>query len=105
MDGRGESIVRKKSARYFGEVAEEDKREPAETFMRSVELEFEQKRARWERDRARHRAIRLISFSAISVLILAALVALFLAFSRANEMRSTRSPAKLSGSPAPSPFP
>jgi hypothetical protein len=79
-------------------VPEEDKRETADSFLRSAEMEFAAERARWERDREKHRLVRLLSFSFLSLVVLGGLVALFLAFSRANEMRSHGPP-----SPTPSP--
>jgi hypothetical protein len=78
-------------------VPDKDKRETAEAFIRSIEVELTAKRARWERNRERHRAIRLISFSLLSLVILAALLALWFTMSRANEMREERHP-----SPSPS---
>jgi hypothetical protein len=85
-------------------VSEENKRETAEAFIRSIETELAERRARWERDRERRQAIRLISFSFLSLVILGALLALWLTFSRANEVRSERhlSPsASASASPRP----
>jgi hypothetical protein len=89
---------REKRAGYCCGVPEEDKRETADAFMRSAELEFAAERARWERDRAKHRLIRLLSFSFLSLVVLGGLVALFLVLSRANEVRRAR-PSR----PAPSP--
>jgi hypothetical protein len=79
-------------------VPDEDKRETAEELMRAAELEFAAERARWERAREKGRLIRLLSFSFLSLVVLGCLVALFLALSRANEMRSQRP-----SSPVPSP--
>jgi hypothetical protein len=87
-------------ARYSCGVPDENKRETADALMRSAELEFERERARWQRDHEKHRFIRLLSFSFFSFVILGALVALFLALSRANEMRNDRAASRL-----PSPIP
>jgi hypothetical protein len=83
-------------------VSEENKRETAEAFIRSIEVELAGKRARRERDRERRQAIRLISFSFLSLVILGALLALWFTFSRANEVRSER---RLSPSPSASASP
>jgi hypothetical protein len=74
-------------------VPDEDKRETADAFLRSIELELAGKRARRERDRERHRTIRLLSFSFLSLVILAALLVLWFTFSRANEMPGEHHPS------------
>jgi hypothetical protein len=79
-------------------VPDEDKDETVEAVLHSAELEFAAERARWARDREKHRLIRLLSFSFLSLVVLGGLVALFLALSRANEMHSQRP-----SSPIPSP--
>jgi hypothetical protein len=91
---------RGKTARYSCGVTPEDKGESPDALMRSVEQQLTQERLRWEREREKHRVIRLLSFSFLSLVILGALVALFLALSRANEMRGNRD---LSRSPTPTP--
>lgn len=83
----------------------EDKRERADALMRAVEIELAQKRARWNRDREKHRTVRLLSFSFLSLVILAALIALFLMLSRANQIRSDRtlSPHAITSPPPTNP--
>jgi cytoskeletal protein RodZ len=81
-------------------VSEENKRETAEAFIRSIEVELAGKRARRKRDRERRQAIRLISFSFLSLVILGALLALWFTFSRANEVRSERRPSPSSSASA-----
>lgn len=87
-------------------MPEEDKRESSDPLLRSLDLEFAQKRGLWERDREKQRTIRLLAFSFLSLVILAALVALFLVFSRANEMREERtSSPSATAIPSPQSFP
>ena len=83
-------------------MPEEDKRETPEALIRRVEQELAEKRAGWQRDREKQRTLRLLSFSFLSLIILAALIALFLVLSRANEMREERRPSRAStGVPSP----
>jgi hypothetical protein len=91
-----------KRARYSCDVPEEDKRETADALIGRVEQELSEKRQAWQRDREKQRTICLLSFSFLSLVILAALIALFLMLSRANEMRNERSSLP-SGTASPSP--
>jgi hypothetical protein len=59
-----------------------------------LELQLAQKRANWKRANARYRSIRSVSFLFLFILILGALLAFFFAFSRINEERGSRHPAK-----------
>ena len=85
-------------------MPDEDKPETADALMRAIELELAQKRRGWEREREKFRTLRLLSFSFVSLVILGVLLALFVFFSRAGEMRNQRSrPAVEVASPHSSP--
>ena len=80
---------------HFGHVCypfdvpeEEGKTEDA--LMRALELELAQKRLGWQHDREKYRTLRLFSFTFLSLVILAGLVAFFFFFTRANTMREQR---------------
>lgn len=66
--------------------------------MRAIENEIAAKRARRQSDRDKHRLVRTLSFSFLSLVILGTVIAFFLFFSHASEMREQRpaSPAKAS---------
>jgi hypothetical protein len=64
--------------------------------MRSLEFELAQKRLRWQHDREKYRTLRVLSFSFLSLVILAGLIGFFFFFTRAKdvgEQRPTPSPA------------
>jgi hypothetical protein len=63
--------------------------------MRALELELTQKRIRWQQDREKYRTLRILSFSFLSLVILAGLVGFFFFFTRAKDAREQQ--------PAPAP--
>ena len=78
----------------FAVPDEEDKTEDA--LMRALELELAQKRLRWQHDREKYGRLRILSFTFLSVVILAGLVGFFFFFTRAKDAReqhSTPTPA------------
>jgi hypothetical protein len=68
----------------------EEKDNADDALMRALELELAQKRLRWQHDREQYRTLRVLSFTFLSLVILAGLVALFFFFTRANTMREQR---------------
>ena len=89
----------RKGARYCCLVTEQDK---SEELIRTVELELANKRAQWERDREKQRTVRLLGFSVLSLIILGTLLAIFVLFSRAKEIRGSRAGTpSISASPKP----
>jgi hypothetical protein len=79
---------------YSCSVPEEDGK-AEEALMRALELELAQKRLRWQQDREKYRTLRMLSFSFLSIVILAALVGGLFFFTRAQDARQQ--------SPAPTP--
>jgi hypothetical protein len=77
----------------FGVSEKEGKAE--DELMRALELELAQKRVRWQQDREKYRTLRILSFSFLSLVILAGLIGLFFFFTRAKDAREQH--------PAPSP--
>jgi hypothetical protein len=77
----------------FGVSKEEGKAE--DELMRVLELELAQKRVRWQQDRAKYRTLRILSFSFLSLVIIAGLFGFFFFFTRAKDGREQH--------PAPSP--
>ena len=77
----------------FGVSKEQGKAE--DELMRVLELELVQKRVRWQQDRERYRTLRVLSFSFLSLVILAGLFGFFFFFTRAKDAREQH--------PAPSP--
>ena len=77
----------------FGVSKEEGKAE--DELMRGLELELAQKRLRWQQDREKYRTLRILSFSFLSLVILAGLIGFFFFFTRAKDAREQ--------TPAPSP--
>jgi hypothetical protein len=63
--------------------------------MRVLELELVQKRVRWKQDREKYRTLRVLSFSFLSVVIIAGLIGFFFCFMRAKDAREQH-PAPLS---------
>ena len=55
--------------------------------MRVLELELAQKRVRWQQDREKYRSLRILSFSFLSLVIVAGLLGFFFCFSRAKDAR------------------
>ena len=55
--------------------------------MRALELELAQKRLRWQQDREKYRTLRFLSFSFLSLVILAGLIGFFFFFTRAKDAR------------------
>ena len=58
-----------------------------EELVRVLELELVQKRLRWQQDREKYRTLRVLSFSFLSLVILAGLIGLFFCFTRAKDAR------------------
>ena len=58
-----------------------------EELVRVLELELVQKRLRWQQDREKYRTLRVLSFSFLSLVILAGLIGLFFCFTRAKDVR------------------
>jgi len=81
----------------FGVPKEEGKAEDA--LMRALELEIAQKRLRWQLDREKYRTLRVLSFSFLSLVILAGLFGFFFFFTRAKDAQEQHPAA----SPALSP--
>ena len=77
----------------FGVSKEQGKAE--DELMRVLELELVQKRVRWQQDREKYRTLRVLSFSFLSLVILAGLFGFFFFFTRAKDVREQH--------PAPSP--
>jgi hypothetical protein len=77
----------------FGVSEKEGKAE--DELMRSLELDLAQKRLRWQQDREKYRTLRILSFSFLSLVILAGLIGFFFFFTRAKDAREQH--------PAPSP--
>ena len=77
----------------FGVSNEQGKAE--DELMRVLELELVQKRVRWQQDREKYRTLRVLSFSFLSLVILAGLFGFFFFFTRAKDVREQH--------PAPSP--
>ena len=77
----------------FGVSKEEGKAE--DELMRALELELAQKRVRWQQDREKYRSLRILSFSFLSLVIIAGLFGFFFFFTRAKDAREQH--------PAPSP--
>jgi len=59
---------------------------------RLLEIELIQKRAEWQRASARHKSLRSASFLFLFIVVMAALVAFYFIFMRANETRQHRAP-------------
>jgi hypothetical protein len=69
----------------FGVSKEEGKAE--NELMYALELELAQKRLRWRQDRENYRTLRVLSFSFLSLVILAGLFGFFFVFTRAKDVR------------------
>jgi hypothetical protein len=67
----------------FGVSKEQGKAE--DELVRALELELAQKRLRWRQDREKYRTLRLLSFSFLSLVILAGLIGFFFFFTRAKD--------------------
>jgi len=67
--------------------------------MRALELELAQKRLRWLEDREKYRTLRILSFSFLSLVILAGLFGFFFFFTRANDAREQHPAASPTLSP------
>jgi hypothetical protein len=68
-----------------GVAQEEGKAE--DVLMRVLELELAQKRLRWGQDREKYRTLRILSFSFLSLVILAGVFGFFFFFTRAKDAR------------------
>jgi hypothetical protein len=77
----------------FGVPMKEGKAD--DELMRALELQLAQKRIRWQQDREKYRTLRILSFSFLSLVILAGLIGFFFFFTRANDAREQH--------PAPAP--
>ena len=84
-------------------MAEENKREAADSMMRQIELELAGKRVSWARERETNRTIRMLAFSFLSLIIFGALIAFMLLAPRTAEMRRERRPASPTATPIASP--
>ena len=69
----------------FGASQEKGKAE--DELMRALELELVQKRLRWQQDREKYRTLRILSFSFLSLIILAGLFGFFFFFTRTKDAR------------------
>ena len=69
----------------FGVSEKEGKAE--DELMRALELELAQKRLRWQQDREKYRTLRILSFSFLSLIILAGLFGFFFFFTRTKDAR------------------
>lgn len=58
-----------------------------EMLVRLLDLQLKQKRTEWQHANARHRSVRMASYVSLFFLIMAALLAFYFLFSRANEER------------------
>jgi hypothetical protein len=67
--------------------------------MRALEVELVQKRLRWQQDREKYKTLRLLSFSFLSLVILAGLFGFFFFFTRAKDAREQRPAPSASLSP------
>lgn len=70
-----------------------------EELSRLLELELMQKRAAWQQASARHKTLKSVSIFFLFVVIVAAVVGFYLAFSRVNEERGQR--PQVTATPAP----
>jgi len=64
-----------------------DEGKAEDELMRVLELELAQKRVRWQQDREKYRTLRILSFSFLSLVIVAGLLGFFFCFSRARDAR------------------
>ena len=64
-----------------------DEGKAEDELMRVLELELAQKRLRWQQDREKYRTLRILSFSFLSLVIVAGLLGFFFCFSRAKDAR------------------
>ena len=64
-----------------------DEGKAEDELMRVLELELAQKRVRWQQDREKYRTLRILSFSFLSLVIVAGLLGFFFCFSRAKDAR------------------
>jgi len=71
-----------------GGKSESSKTDPEE-LTRMIELEMAQQRAAWAGAEARHRKIRTMSFAFLAILVIGALLAFFLLFTRLTQERPT----------------
>ena len=78
-----------------------DKNKADAEITRSLETEFAEQRAEWQRNREKFRLLRLLSFSLLSLVIIGGLIAFSIIFTRVNEIRDERH--VLSPSPTASP--
>jgi hypothetical protein len=76
---------------------ESDSKHENEKLFQMLEVKLGQERIAWQRAKSQIRVFRIISFLFLFLLIVGALVAYFLVFSRPQERRSTpQQPASLS---------
>jgi hypothetical protein len=74
----------------FGVLEREGK--AGNELMRALELELAQKRLRWQQDREKYRTLRILSFSFLSLVILAGLFGFFFFVTRAKDAREQHPP-------------
>lgn len=85
-------------------ATEDDIGDDTDALTHSIDLEIAARRAEWQHKREKFRSLRLLSFSILSLIIVGAVVALFVIFSRLNEARDhyrTTSPSPTSSPQSP----
>jgi hypothetical protein len=70
-----------------GDGKSESSKTDAEELTRVIELEMAQNRAAWARTEARNRRIRTFSFAFLAIVVIGALLAFFLLFTRVSQER------------------
>jgi hypothetical protein len=70
-----------------GDGKSESSKTDPEQLTRLIELEMAQQRAAWAQAEARHRKIRTMSFAFLAVVVIGALLAFFLLFTRVSQER------------------
>ena len=67
--------------------------------MRALDLELAQKRVRWRQDRDKYRTLRILSFSFLSLVVVAGLCGFFFCVTRAKDAREQLPPPPSALSP------
>ncbi|MDQ2867168.1 MAG: hypothetical protein M3R59_01970 [Verrucomicrobiota bacterium] len=76
-----------------------DKEKSADAIMQSLELELMQKRAGWEKDRAKARSRRMLGFAFLLLVMMGGLLAFFYFYMNRSDMPRTKTPAPAASSP------
>ena len=98
--GDERSAMRLHFEEFCYSVGVPDEKDKAEDeLMRVLELELTQKRLRWQQDREKYRTLRILSFSFLSLVILAGLLGFFFFFTRAKDAREQQPAASPTLSP------